>query len=679
MRITDETNFLSQILYPEFPQKYRYDTTNKKWVKRINRSDAIGRICSVSPNQGEVFYLRMLLHHVRGATCFEDLLTVHEVAVSSFQEACRLRGLLQEDQEWDIVLREAIETRRPPAIRQLFATLIVFCSPPNPSALLEGQIHAMGDDLERMYPTAQPRQIRTMILIDIERRVQRAGFANLSDAHLPAVSQEERREVAELIQQIEVESLPLVIRDEIVENRDEQRRVFTERHANLLPSQRTLVDRVIQAVRNQEALAVFVDAPGGTGKTYCFNTILSGVRCEGNIALAVAFSGIAATLLEKGRTFHSRFKAPIVPTATSTCDIVVQREIAALVRQCKVIVFDEAPMAHRFLLEALDRSLRDVMNLDLPFGGKVIVLGGDFRQVLPVVPRGSRSAIVNASIKRSPLWQIFETFPLRENMRARLAGGDSRDIQSHADWLLQIGDGSLPMDDSENINIPPDYVIDSDVPTIINWVFANLESNYTDLEWMGSRAILAPKNSAVDHLNEEITRRFPGETITLFSADQVREEDVEGRLNIPIEYLNALNASGLPPHKLTVKIGMPLILLRNISPTEGLCNGTRLIFRRLISDRLLEAKIACGTHAGKQAFIPRLNLFPSDDAFSFKWERRQFPIKPGFAMTINKSQGQTLRRAAVYLEEPVFSHGQLYVAASRVGSVENLRFALPRS
>ena len=112
---------------------------------------------------------------------------------------------------------------------------------------------------------------------------------------------------------------------------------------------------------------------------------------------------------------------------------------------------------------------------------------------------------------------------------------------------------------------------------------------------------------------------------------------------------------------------------------EGLCNGTRLVVNRLISGRLLEATIASGSAAGRQVLIPRLALRPPDNIFPFEWERRQFPVRPAFAISINKAQGQTLERVAVYLDEPVFSHGQLYVAASRVGRADNLRFALPRT
>jgi ATP-dependent DNA helicase PIF1 len=169
-------------------------------------------------------------------------------------------------------------------------------------------------------------------------------------------------------------------------------------------------------------------------------------------------------------------------------------------------------------------------------------------------------------------------------------------------------------------------------------------------------------------------RQRNGTPTVCTSADTTVNEDEATRF--PTEYLNSLNVAGLPPHRLSFKEGMPLILLRNLNPKEGLCNGTRLIVKKLTNGRLLEAVIANGDHAGRMVLIPRITLQPSDDAFPFEWKRRQFPVRVAFAMTINKSQGQSLARVAVWLEEPVFSHGQLYVAASRVGHPDNIRFAI---
>ena len=120
-----------QYRYPDFPRHCRWDKGRRRWVKRQNHQSAptIGRVVSVSPRQGGVFYLRMLLHHVPGATSFAELRTVAGVVCATNKEACRLRGLLQDDGEWDETLREVTLTQMPTQLRELFTVILVFCQP----------------------------------------------------------------------------------------------------------------------------------------------------------------------------------------------------------------------------------------------------------------------------------------------------------------------------------------------------------------------------------------------------------------------------------------------------------------------------------------------------------------------------------------------------------------------
>ena len=202
-------------------------------------------------------------------------------------------------------------------------------------------------------------------------------------------------------------------------------------------------------------------------------------------------------------------------------------------------------------------------------------------------------------------------------------------------------------------------------------VFPELERNLTSPGWLEGRTLLAPTNREVDSLNSVIQGMLSGKGIILQSADTLENAQDSFRFNT--EYLNTLKPNGFPPHILSLKPGMPLMLLRNINPRQGLCNGTRVTFDRCLENKLLQCTVV---ETKRVVLIPRITFIPKLLEYPFEWQRRQFPVRPAFAITINKSQGQTLRHAGIWLRGDVFTHGQLYVACSRVSTPDNLYFAL---
>ena len=181
-----------------------------------------------------------------------------------------------------------------------------------------------------------------------------------------------------------------------------------------------------------------IDAPAGTGKTFTKKCLASRLRGEGKLVLIVASTGIAALQLPGGWTAHSLFKLPMDEALTSSCvcNISAQTQRAELIRQSNLIIWDEMPMTHRYCVEALDRTLRDLTKHNQPFGGKTILFSGDWRQTGPIVKNGSPTDTVDAAFISSQLWNNVIRFKLTMSQR------DKEDPQ-YASFVRSVGELSL--------------------------------------------------------------------------------------------------------------------------------------------------------------------------------------------------------------------------------------------
>jgi ATP-dependent exoDNAse (exonuclease V) alpha subunit len=265
---------------------------------------------------------------------------------------------------------------------------------------------------------------------------------------------------------------------------------------------------------------------------------------------------------------------------------------------------------------------------------------------------------------------VQQTITINERVRAN---GSTPAQLEFARFLLDLGNGTYPTAQAvgeDFIRIPDSILLPSQsISDLSAWVFGDMTYAPADFS---TRAILTLRNAEVNELNEAILQKFLTATPIreYTSADSV--DDTDDPSLFPQEVLNSLDFSGLPQHKLRLKLHAPVMLLRNLNPSKGLCNGTRLIITHL-GDRFIQGRILTGSHAGNLAVIPRIKLSPSDAAIPIHITRLQFPVRLAFAITINKAQGQTLPRCGIYLSTNPFGHGQLYVAASRSGSPDNIR------
>ncbi|XP_053571517.1 uncharacterized protein LOC128661269 [Bombina bombina] len=643
-----------EFFYSDIPQHFVFDVKTRKWNPRQRGADTtIGRLYNVNISSDlERFCLRLLLLHLKGAISFKDLRTVNGQVCHTFKEAAQKLSLLDDDATWDLTLNESASQQMPKQMRELFAYLCIFVVPPNVPQLFEKYKHDLYEDYSRHEDHIDDcKSCKNFALTDIQnvlilhgKRCEDFGLPNPSnfipEMQFNYVTQLEAQVGAQLQEALNIE-------------------------------QKAAFDNVMSAIDNENLphRCFFIDGPGGSGKTYLYKTLLSTLRGCTDGVLPVASTGIAANLLDGGRTYHSQFKLPIPLLETSVSNMRMTSKDAEFIRNAQLLIWDEASMTPGIALKCVNKLLQEIMQNKKHFGGKVILLGGDFRQTLPVLPHCNRTAIVEATIKFYDHWDKFKILKLKNNVR-------SVDPE-FSNWLLKLGQGSL----NNSEGLPEDLV---EIPSklichdcIISEIFGK-RLLPSDLHSFSKKAILCTKNCHVDQINEHVLNILDGDEKIYLSSDSIDDQTDEDAQNYPIEFLNELAPSGMPLHKLKIKLGSIIMLLRNLNTKRGLCNGTRLIVKDL-KPNLLIAEVLTGTAQKQMVFIPRIDLAPANTELPFILRRRQFPIKLAFAMTINKSQGQTLDKVGIFLPEPVFSHGQLYVAMSRVRTSSDVKIKILQS
>jgi hypothetical protein len=368
-------------------------------------------------------------------------------------------------------------------------------------------------------------------------------------------------------------------------------------------------------------------------------------------------------------------------------------EKAEMIKAAQVIFFDEVTMLDIRVLMAVDRLLRLICKIDEWFGGKKVILTGDFRQIPPVVSNSAKGDVLAASLRCSPIFQDLQKVHL--TLCERIANDND-----HLNFCQALGSGTyvkkwnkqtqkgrknnhLPMitpvtlkihpftnEDTTECFLPHQYASTTNLAHLINTIFPPEVLDHPSIA--GRRCIMGLTNHAIDHINSTIFDTLPGMATTYTSTSAILGADANDKYVDKMEssqLAEDIDQSDIPPHKLTLKIGQLCMIMRNFSITQKLQNNSLVRIHDLSPHcayvQLLSDIGKVGIDSATIHVLPKINFSIFSGKKGFKVIRRQIPLRPAYARTFHRSQSETLDLAGICLNEPVFTHGLMYMAFSR--------------
>ena len=583
------------------------------------QTQPVGRIFGVSHHNCELFALRRLLSVVKGATSFIDMATYEGVAYDSFQAACRARGMMADDSDLIAAMDEIIETTVAAAtIRRMFARMLVHSAPHDPQALFHmyaADLIQQNDDLDSVSAALLALEAD---MRDLGRSLQDDDFG----FELPEARNEQpecrRRRTATGVSPAEAQ-----------QQADALLPQFTD-------EQSAALEQVVTTLRRGglQSKVFALLASAGCGKTLFANGLAAFLRSQHMRVMCVAASALAAMLLTGGTTAHSALHIPIPCNEFSTCSLSrVERDE---LKRVDVIIYDECSMVHSDVADTVDRTLRDIMRNQHPFGGKCVVWMGDFKQLLPVVRYGKG---FNFTMQRCSWWKSVTKLQFTRNWRA-IAN------PQYTAWLEDIGRGVI-----DRVEIPDAQRVHS-YADMIDVIYGDT------IDCPQSHQILALTLETCAVINRMCFDKMPGESTECRAADSYI--DCPDRDAYPPEYVESLPMHGAPPYMIQFKIGARYMCIKNIDIHRGLINGTMM---RLLAcgRRYAQFQILSGKCAGSVEIVTKamFAITPEASGLPFTVLRRQYPIIPAYCLSVHKAQGQSLQKVGIIFESDPFTHGQL--------------------
>lgn len=419
---------------------------------------------------------------------------------------------------------------------------------------------------------------------------------------------------------------------------------------SLSETQRAVFQTVVASLpRTSETGSAFlVEGAAGTGKTYLLNQIMA--HCDDNDidAIAVGYTGAASCLLVNGRTVHSQFR---IPWKRPVCSIDPKHRLYKAIRKAAVLVWDQAENCNKSIFESVDQFLRTMMKSNQIFGGKVVVVCGDFRGCLPIARKTENVPAESHSLLYSEVFNRMQKFVLQENFRF--------EYQTDYRFCLEIGAGI-----QNEINVPEQCRV-YNVGDLIQTIYHGFHSTSTE-DFM-KRSILAVHVRDVDYLNNECLKQLCNNQQFYEAFNYFRKIDAEQSSRfLSFEKTMATVPSYFPPNFLFLDVNCPIILTQTY---KGLPQGTRLVVKK-VTKRSFLAEIGSGDRKGNWLKIFKVRSVLPFARANLEFVRVQFPVALAFSSTINKAQSLQFKQLGLFFPHPAFNHGQMYTAFSRVPFIE---------
>ena len=564
---------------------------------------------------------------------------------TAFFDAAVQRGLLSEDDihMTQAVFNDLIERGAPPdRILRFFITLLI-----TETQGIEDLFHTYYQYFSDIVPHRSEHDSMIAAIGGIQSQLAREGIDILDTFKSCSTT------FRELIMEAQGAA-----RNRLIEARFE-RTPHQDYLTGLNEEQVAVLHEITDRIANGAQSKVYINGNAGSGKTRLLNALWAFL--EEKKILMCAFTGVAAGLLPNGSTAHRVFGLP-TDENQGTSSIGKNSLLAEIIRKSDVLVVDEVSMLHKRLLEIIDMTARSVCDSPHPFGGKHVVIAGDFQQIPAVVKVDDRLAMksktLQASLALSPMFDWFHVLRLTNPCRFS-------DIE-FAHFLQRVGRGEFPDDpdrsDEQFVELPPRIRTFRTV--------AEATAHFSEEFGAGTPLLyLAPTHQKVNDYNEMVFEKMSrGKEVYTQNA----RYEMASLMRHSIETVHKWVQPGVPNHELHFFEGQQVMLMRNIFPSKKLANGSLATIVKVNANTILVRSAL-----GEEIEIPRIRF-----AFCIQTvdlQRIQYPFVEAYGGTINKAQGQTLRKLILDLSQDVFMHGQLYVALSRVSCCEDIVIITPNA